>query len=906
MNLLKNTALFFVLSTPLMAQKNAQLSPALLQTVPASVSNIIGVNTFDSTLIKVELKNAQYDASKGNMPYYLVSRKTAYNQTATPKLIIKKTLLVTEKHAAVIKKYFNTRLSAGFEIESVPSLSRGENLNHHKLFPLRLNAMNQVEELVDYDFSWEITPNSNRQLLSQTSSFKSNSVLQSGTWYKIGLTKTGIYKMDKAFLASLGIDVNNLDPRKIRVYGNGGKAVPEANNAFRYDDLEENAIFVSGESDGVFNDNDYVLFFGSDVNKWVRPVNSTPMKFLRQKNHYSDSSFYFINTDLGTGKRMITQNSSSAPSNVSTSTYDYYNFHEVDLINFIKSGRQFFGEYFDINTTYNFGWTDGSFVTNDSIVSEVVIAGRGSTPTLFSITGNGMNGTLSTAGVNINSYLDPYADVQTLTLTAMNTNPSNISLTITKQTPSNIGWLDFITVNARRNLNAAKQFHFRDLRVKGTGNICNYTIANPSNGALHLWNITDPINPYIQLYNSGSGSIDFKAASDSLIEYVVSPANDFFVPKFIGKVGNQNLHAVQQADYVIIAHPLFTSYAQRMAALHQQQEGLSYVIATTDQIYNEFGSGKQDAAAIRDFIRMLYTRNLATSKQPKYVLLMGDGSYDNKNRNLLTNSNYIPTYESPLSLSLLQSTATDDFYGLMDPSEGFGAENIGAVDIGVGRFMGRTTAEIAAIVNKCENYYRKDPDFKISDSNIENCTTASESPLGDWRNWLIFMGDDEDQATHMQQANSLSGMIQTNYPIYNHDKIYLDAYQRFSTPGGHRYPDVTLDLNKRIKKGALVFNYTGHGGEVGLTAERVVDIEIINNWDNINRLPLFITATCEFSRYDDPGRSSAGEYCLTNPKGGSIALMTTCRLAFSSTNFQLNQILLNYLFKKLPNGKMPA
>ncbi|MGZ3900623.1 MAG: type IX secretion system sortase PorU, partial [Bacteroidia bacterium] len=245
-------------------------------------------------------------------------------------------------------------------------------------------------------------------------------------------------------------------------------------------------------------------------------------------------------------------------------------------------------------------------------------------------------------------------------------------------------------------------------------------------------------------------------------------------------------------------------------------------------------------------------------------------------------------------------------FGLMDPAEGYNAEGYGAMDVGVGRFTCRITDEANAIASKIENYYKKDQGFQIADSNIENCTAANESPYGDWRNWVVFMADDKDAAEHMREANTLATTVQTDHPLLNIDKIYLDAYRRFSTPGGERYPDAAADMNKRIKRGALVFNYTGHGGEVGLTEERVLDVETINGWDNFNKLPLFITATCEFSRYDDPGRTSAGEYCLLNPKGAAIALLTTCRVAFSTTNEVLNTILFEYIFKKLPNGNKPA
>lgn len=906
MNFFKHTLFLLVTSTTVLAQvRDARKQSAITPVQVASSSNILNSTTADAELVKIELKNAHYDPAKGNLPYFIISNSTSYGQSATPTLIIKKTKIVTEPHLAALKKYYSRYLTNRFETESRSSLSAGQNLNTHRIYPFRLNEQSEIEELVDYDVKWDISTNGNREKLRQSANFATQSVLASGTWYKLAITQDGVYKIDRNFLAAMGINVAAVDPRKIRIYGNGGKIIPELNSAFRYDDLQENAIKVIGESDGVFDNSDYVLFYGAGTEYWSQTA-SAGMKFTRQKNYYSDTSYYYLNFDLGNGKRIATVPSSALPPNVSSTSYDYYNLHEVDVINFIKSGRQFFGEYYDVTTSYSFPFLDGDFVTNDSIFVRVSAAARALSSTIFSINGNGINGTLVDNGVNVNYYLDPYADAQTTTLRGVNTNASDITITVAKQTAASLGWFDYLLVNARRSLVIHNQFQFRDSRVSGMGNVCNFTLSNPQNFQVSIWNITDPINAFEQSFNTSGTTLSFNAPTDSLTQYAVIPANNYFTPKSYGKVANQNLHAIQQADYVIVSFPTFLPYAQRLANLHQQNEGLSYVIVTTDQVYNEFGSGKPDAGAIRDFVRMLYTRNLSANKQPRYLLLLGDGSYDNKTRSYDMNSNLIPTYQTPNSTSVLSSTASDDFFGLMDANEGAQAEDIGAMDVGVGRLTCRTSAEVSGVVSKIENYYRKDPNLKIDDSNITNCTAAAETSMGDWRNWLLFMADDKDQSTHMSQADALTSQIKANYPGFNIDKVYLDAYRRFSTPGGERYPDAQEDMNKRIKKGALVFNYVGHGGEVGLTEERVVDVETINNWDNFNKPLLFITATCEFTRYDDPGRTSAGELSLLNPNGAAISLLSTCRLAFSSTNAVLNAAIFDYIFKKMPDGKYPT
>ncbi len=871
-------------------------------------SNIIRSSSSDTVFLKVEMKNAFYEPGKNNFPYYSLAKTTAYEQSAQPTLIIKKVLPVSEPHASVIKKYFGKFLSREFSIVQVSSLSRNENLNQHQLFPFRLNAAQQLEELTGYDVSWQVTGNNNRSARNASSSaFSGVSVLASGAWYKLGVSQTGIHKISKSLLTTMGVDVAKIDPTKIRLYGNGGAMVPELNSAPRYDDLIENSIVVVGESDLVFNDDDYILFYATGPNEWKKNNSPFGMKFSHSKNLYSDTSFYFLTVDKYINGKRATKQTVNATSNVSSNSYDYYNFHEEDLFNFIKSGRSFYGEYFDINSTYNFNWNDGDFSTSDTLLAEATIATRSRDSADYLISGSGLNFKLRTYSVNVDYYLAEFADARTKFSSAINTSSANINISITKQAPNAVGWLDKLTINARRKLVLnTKQFQFRDTRVSGPGKVCAFSIAAPATSTVTIWNVTDHLHPFVQDFTMSGGNISFKAATDSLTEFCITPSTDFFTPVFFGKVPNQNLHSFDQADYVIITHPLFLSHAQRVGQLHLREEGLTYKIATTDQVYNEFGGGKPDISAIRDFVRMLYSRGISNGKEVKYVLLMGDGSFKNKSRSLLNNSNLIPTYQSQNSLSPTESLVTDDFFALMDPSEGYLAEGPGGrVDLGTGRLTCRNVAEMNGVVAKIESYYKKDRAFKIEDITPENCNNLSESNLGDWRNWLMFLADDKDGAEHMEQADSLTKSVLKKTALFNFDKILLDAYQRFSTPGGKRYPDATEDFLRRLKKGVLIFNYTGHGGEVGLTEERILDVPTINAFDNANKLPLFITATCEFSRYDDPDRTSAGELCLLNSKGGAVALLTTCRVAYSTPNFSLNKLILENLFTKV-NGRWPT
>ena len=564
------------------------------------------------------------------------------------------------------------------------------------------------------------------------------------------------------------------------------------------------------------------------------------------------------------------------------------------------SGRQWFGEYFDNIASYTFAFNfpniDGTSPAKigTNIVSRDVVSAASYTvacqsgSTTFSIS--------STPG-------DSYSDYAIAGYGCFSFNPSSSSLSVTvnKLSTNAVAWLDYIDVNVRRQLiMSGSQMGFRDVQSVGVSNIAQYTITNGL--PIQIWDVTDPTYPFLQSISLiGTTTTQFTLAADTLKEFVAFDGTSFFTPSISGTVANQNLHALSNKDLIIVAYPDFYDEAMQLAAFHESKDTLSTVVVTPQQIYNEFSSGSQDISAIRDFMKMFYNKASVASELPQYLLLFGDGSYDNKKR-FTSNTNFIPTYQSLNSTILTNSFVSDDFYGCLDNTEGTMIPSLDAVDVGIGRFPVKSKEEAAGVITKIFNYTKTGV---ISTSSNNGCSNlVSNSPYGDWRNMVCFIGDDEDGDLHISDANKLATIVDTAYNDYNVDKIYLDAYPQEATPGGNRYPDVTDAINKRVEKGCLIMNYTGHGGEVGLAHERILEVSDINSWKNINNLPLFFTATCEFSRFDDPERTSAGEYVFLNPLGGGIGLFTTVRLVFASGNFVLNKDFYDAAFTPIA-GKMP-
>ena len=860
------------------------------------------------------------DAKKQNLPYHQENFSVNGNNPI-PSFNLKNPVIreLTSQELSEIVS-FKDKITSNFEMSVSYGTSRDEKMIYQKIVPIRLNAQtNKYEYLESYTPEWDLQ-NPNKSIAvnafkkNTRSQAVTNSVLASGKWYKMGVTQEGVYKLSKTFLSNLGIDVNTIDPKNIRVYGNGGKLMPEKNTAFYYDDLTENAITVVGENDGVFDDNDYVLFFGESTDDWQQAGN-TGMPYDYKMHYFSDTSFYFITTDMGIGKRIISQNSLPVtPDNV-TSTQDYYGFHEQNSINHVKSGREFYGEKFDFNTSYAFSFSVPDAVIGDSVYVKATVLSRNNSTSSYAVNFNTGSFTFTCSATNTNSYL---ADVgyigKGIKGGLLSSNP--LSIVVSKQTSQAIGWLDKILFNCRRNLVLSNtQFNCRDRRVvKGASTFAKYIITNNNGATPIVWDVTDPHTILNQQYNTSSNLIDYTVASDVLKEFCVFTGGQEYTPTGYGLIPNQNLHALQQADFVIVTHPAFLDEAIRIANIHANYDTLTFAIATTQQVYNEFSSGTPDIGGIREFVKMLYKRPMNSSLATKYLLLLGDGSYKNKDISTPGNTAMIPTYETPNSSSYTESFVTDDFFAMMDDDEGdltvFGDDSLNPgrgdlPDIGVGRFPVKNKDEAIAVTNKIDYYYKRNFGFDVNTPESSCASAENDYPQGDWRNWVCFVADDEDNNEHINQANSLASIVYNGHKNYNVDKIFVDAYVQYSTPGGDRYPDAINDINQRIEKGCLIFNYTGHGGELGLGEERMVEVPQILGWKNKKNMPLMVTATCEFSRFDDPDRTSAGEYCFLHEQGGAIGLMTTVRLAFSGLNFALNTAFFNYALVPMSNGRMP-
>ena len=706
-----------------------------------------------------------------------------------------------------------------------------------------------------------------------------NSVLANGNWYKFSIDTTGVFKIDRAFLQQLGISTNNLNPKKIHIYGNGGQLLPEFNGDFRYDDLQENAIFIEGEDDNSFDSNDYILFYAQGPHSW--DVNPTQGTVNHKQNIYSDKSYYFITINEDDGKRIQNSSRVNGPANIQITSFNDYVFYEKEIINLFAAGKKWLGEDFSVDNELLLEIPFPNSVLNEPVNIKVRAVAVSELTSSMQIKVNSqdlfnLNFSASTSSGNLASDRIQSSD-HTITSSTIvfNLNYNNGG------NPSARAYLDYIEVSGKKELTANDfQFSFRSFEAANTAGIVEYQIQNSQN-IFQIWDVTDPINTTNINNESTSGPFSFKANSGVLKEYIVLHQDDYYTPQTLpnSRIPNQNVHAIQDINYLLITTDEFEAQAQRIADYHIENSGLTAKVVNLDEIYNEFSSGSKDITGIRDFIKHVYELNSTPEDQLKYVCFFGDASYDYKDR-ITGNNNIVPVYLADVSYNLANSYVTDDFFGMLEDSEGT-MSAAHTMEIATGRIPVSSQQQAKDVVDKI-----------LRDYNVDS--------FGDWRNTITLLADDIDKDSDIDiqpGVETIADDIKANKPIFNINKIYADAFVQQNSSGGERYPDVKAAITRAIETGTLVFDYFGHGGENGFAAERFLDIPQIKGFKNENTLPLFITITCEFSRFDNPIRISAGENIFWNTTGGAASMISTTREVFISTGQAFNERLIATLLE---------
>lgn len=712
-------------------------------------------------------------------------------------------------------------------------------------------------------------------LCQASHNYAAQSVLRQGSWTKIKVRDNGLYKLTYEQIQQMGHD-----PATVRIYGYGGAMLNELFTDPYTDDLPEVNVMVYTGGDNTFGPGDYLVFYAQGPTSWRygKITNYANNLFTHTTNCYATYGCYFV-TSGGTPARVTTANVETPTSSTVITSFTDYQVHELDSISFISSGREFYGE--ELNSSRmsrNFSFST-PYLEGELATLRLSAAARGTSSTVLTVAqSNGsVVGSLSISARNTSSTYE-YARVNSEVWTFTPTLGNVLPLTVTSNNSSSNAWIDFIEVNLTRQLTMNNRpLYFRDVNHLGQGETHQFQIQGVT-AETKVWDITRPDRAFELPCQFLNGTLTFAASTDTLREFVAfNPSNIQQQVEVVDNVANQNLHDLPATDYVIITHHDFLAEAERLANAHRSE--MSVEVVDAEQVYNEFSSGTPDATAYRRFMKMFYDRGQA----PKYLLLFGDGSYDNRNllpratevnvRRLLTFQSYNSVYESV-------SYVSDDYFGYLDDNEGT-MEARHTLDIGIGRFPVNTVEQARTAVDKTLYYMNNTPNR--------------------WRNQILFLADDGDYNEHINSADSVARQTAREHPDLLVRKLYFDAYKQETSSTGERYPEVETLFANYIKQGTIVTNYMGHGGYTGWSNEAVLNTEKILNMYN-EHYPLYVTATCDFSGYDN-FKTSAGELLFRNEHGGTMALITTTRAVYANPNLVLNLHTMHHLFELDDSGR---
>jgi hypothetical protein len=738
------------------------------------------------------------------------------------------------------------------------------------------------KRVTSFSYSYNTGTGANQRTLSTNSVTEEvNSVLATGQWHRFYVERSGIYRLSRSFLQSLGMDTN-VDPRKIKIYGNGGRMAPLLNATPYPADPEENAIRFVGEEDGSFGAGDYILFYAEGTDNWNTESETN-------NNLYTDRAYYYI-TSAGSsnGKRIQPNLQPAGAATQQTAVFDDYQFHERDLVSVARLGRKWHGEAFNLENEQEFEFTVPDIYTQEPVNYEISTAAYSNIAGSMQVAVNGTAAaTMAFVGVTASSH--NLADDGSSGTGSFTATGSDITFRLTYNNggnPTANAWLDYIVLRAKRYLRGnGSQYRFRLNSAGSNTGILQYNFTNASSIA-EVWDITDIYNATSLPNAGGLASFSFKANLGEVRQYITVVPGDFYSPLRDGatRVPNVNLKGTifrnsqgqfEDVEYIIVTPAFLRSSAEALANIHRTNEGMVVKVVTLEDIYAEFSTGQQDIAAIRNFIKYVYNNASVPANRLKYVCLFGDASFDYKNR-IPGNTNIVPAFHYYSSAGINYSDVTtfvsDEFFGMMDANEGNLTSASEKADIAMGRMLVSSVAQANDMVNKVAEY-------------------LGEESYGKWRNEYIALVDDLDGAGSTWFVDYMEEMIEeanVQRPAINFKKFYTDAWVQQVSSGGERYPEAKEEFLRAINYGALVVNFLGHGSIRAMASERMFEATDAQNLTNRYRYPLFITATCELTKFDNPYEDTTGEEIYWNTRGGAIAMVTTTRALYISDAERFN------------------
>lgn len=683
--------------------------------------------------------------------------------------------------------------------------------------------------------------------------------LSNGKWIKVGVTQAGMLKIDAAWLAKNQLNRTDINPKQVGLYSTKPGMLSQDLAKERPKDLQPWPMFFEGEADGKWDATDYLLFWAESPHVLV----GEPETHL-----YSDSTFYFLRLDDPAAQRIseVEPEAGKSPA----MDYGYVQLHyEPETYNLIQSGRQWLGDAFygASNKVVQYNLPDykiglPSFIRTRLVNSSInpgeftlEIPGQ-SIPSITIPAISGGRYDQKSNSKEFSHWLSPQLKDNAWTWTLRYSNSSGT------------GYLDYISLKYPRVFNSGQENPWYILPNKTDSS---FSVSIKNLGTSHQIWWKNGSNDWVK-FKKPVAVMQLNAKAGSQILFI-DPAKTI-APSFIGKVENSVWDAPKNTELVIICSPIILEMAKKLATYKNQYLPTTYI--STDQVMNQFSGGKQDVTAIRNY---LYTLYHWTNKRLKYALILGDASIDYKGKSTVASVveklTYVPTYQSKESNQPLASYASDDYFGMLDSLSGDWTEGFEIrqknMQIAVGRIPVRNPTDAQAIVNKLIAYQ-------------ELQKTVRSRPFS-----MGFVADDGDANLHVQDAEDFSHTIEQSLAGFQVKKLYVDQFPQEIQNAQYSSIGAKKEVLSYFNEQADFIHFLGHGSESGWTDEKILTNNDLAGLNNSQHLPILLTATCQFGRFDDPNILSGAELSLLSNKGGAIALISTTRPVFQSSNYLFGQ-----------------
>lgn len=704
--------------------------------------------------------------------------------------------------------------------------------------------------------------------------YAQSSRMAQGKWVKIRVKEDGMQFVSNDQLKKMGFS----SPSQVRVYGYGGRRLPQTLNASTVDDLPLQPCLRTADG---------IAFFGTGTVNWLLKNGTV----THEQNPYSTSSYYFLSdAPLREGETeepepLKTAYGSDDP-RVSSATQ--YLLHESELVSAGESGSDLFGEDFRTTATRTFTFDVPGAVNEDVDFNVAFAAKAGGGATVTYSIGDDEIGTTSISASVSGSI---YTAINCTRLEGYQSEPGKSALTVRFAGTGVVtnALLDFIECSYERALGKTKGepllFH---CDVKD-GSHPVFSVAGVESGTL-IWDVSDPAAPVPLSYDLEGDTALFAPAGAGLRRYVVFTSGDTFLPtETSGSVGNQDLHALETPQMLIISPKEYKSQADKVAQLHAETDGMKVYVLTPEEIYNEFSSGAPDVTAFRKLMKMWYDRSAGLPEDSRfgYCLLMGRATYDQRKlTDALRNSSYprVLTWESNVNhqsgrpiLTDENSYVSDNYIAMLKDCDTFNMSE-GKLCVGVGRMPVKSVSEARILVDKLIKYV-KTPDY------------------GSWRNNVLILADDGDNAVHANQSQDMYSRMLDNGGGHNlYERMYIDAYEYGTGSYKQTYPQAKTRMLKLIDEGLALWTYIGHANPTSLTAEDMWNYTDLTSMTN-KRWPVFYTASCEFLRFDSDAVSGCESMWL-HPDAGIIAAIAANRKVYVMPNGNVSNALGRNYFRR--------